>query len=151
MKNLFKITLFLLSLNLVANELEWVDQQINAIKPPRAGISQSKINLSENPFIFLDKKGKKSLKKRSVSKRKYVKKNKYVTSAASEEKAPSLSLDAIINKSALIDGKWYKVNTKVGKYLITNINKANVTLSYKQRNYSLSTRSKNRKLKFRNN
>ena len=150
MKNLFRITLFLLSLSLVANELEWVDEQIEAIKPPRAGIAKSKIDLSENPFIFLSKK----TKKKRVSKRRYVKSKKNIISKAVktvDHKAPAFSLDAIINKSALIDGNWYKVDTNIGKYLITNINKTTVTLSYKKRDYQLSTRSKIRRLKFRNN
>ena len=46
---------FFISVNLVATELEWVDQQIEAIKPPRKGI---KITVMTNTFVFLDKNKK---------------------------------------------------------------------------------------------
>jgi hypothetical protein len=61
------------------------------------------------------------------------------------------SLEAIINKSALINKKWYKINTKVGNYTLSSIKTTSVILSYKKKKLLLSTLSKTKKLKFRNN
>ena len=66
-------------------------------------------------------------------------------------KTTSFFLDAIINKSALINGKWYKLNAKVGKYTLSSVDKMSVILSYKGRQLLLSTATHNKKLKFKNN
>ncbi|MDY0117227.1 MAG: hypothetical protein RBR59_06610 [Sulfurimonadaceae bacterium] len=66
MKAYIKITILLLSSALLYaneasieqiqnNELSWVDEQVNAIKPARNGLKESAINVVKNPFIHLDK------------------------------------------------------------------------------------------------
>ncbi|MDB2562170.1 hypothetical protein N9X61_01050 [Sulfurimonas sp.] len=138
-----------------ANELQWVDEQIAAIKPPRSGITKSKINTIKSPFVFLNKQ-----KKDPISRSKKIAKNsntketsplKSTTKNTISKRTTSFSLGAIINKSALINGTWYKLNAKVGKYTLSSISSSNVILSYKKKELLLSTRSKNRKLKFKNN
>ena len=149
MKNLLMI---LLSLNLIANELQWVDEQIEAIKPPREGVSQAKVSAVEDPFIFFNKKVK---SKKTVSRaKKYIKYKKSTVSSSTKKNADIarlFSLDAIINESALINGKWYQLNAKIGKYALSNISKTTVTLSYKSNNVVLSTQSRKKNLKFKNN
>ena len=51
------LTLFILTfyIQLFANELSWVDDQVEAIKPPRSGASSQLLRAAENPFIFLKK------------------------------------------------------------------------------------------------
>ena len=56
------LLLFIASL-LCANELSWVDEQVEAIKPARPGIDNSIISAIEDPFIFLEKNGYKKTKK----------------------------------------------------------------------------------------
>ena len=146
MKNFFKlIVLLLLSLNSNSDEVKWVDEQIEAIKPPREGVSEPKIASLLDPFIFL--KEKKSETNSSVS-------------IASEVTTPSKSvvppsekkfvLDAIINKSALIDGKWYKINDKIDEYTISNINTTSVTLSKKGKQMVIATSSNKLNLQIKN-
>ncbi len=154
MKNLLTVLILLSSsVILIANELKWVDEQIEAIKPPRDGVSFAKVNAVNDPFIFLkknkdeDKTKKKTIavKSRSTSKKSSPNSNKLA------KKSTVLVLDAIINKNALINGKWYKLKDRVGKYTLNSIDRTNIILSYKRKNIFLSTDSKNKNLKFKNN
>ncbi len=142
--------ILLLSLNIFANELQWVDEQIEAIKPPRDGIRSSRINAVKTPFISLTKdEDKKDNAQKKV--------NKNPSSIALTntkkviQKSRALSLKAIINSSALINGKWYKLYDKVGKYTLTKVDRTGITLSYKKKKLILSTNTKNKNLKFKNN
>ncbi len=128
------ILLLILSYELNADELEWVDEQINAIKPPRNGISKSKIDIIRSPF---------NLKKKPVE----VILDKDMNVVAKKE--ITLSLHAIINKSAFINEKWYKLNDKIDKYTITSIERTIVLLSFKKKTLLLSIKSKNKNLKFK--
>ncbi len=152
MKTLLLITSLLLS-NLLANELTWVDEQIQAIKPPRDGVSSSKIALIQDPFIFLqtdeEAPKKKVFKKR---RRSYSSKNSMKTNSQTVSRnTMSLKLEAIINNSALINGKWYKLNEKVGIYTLSRFTRTEVILTHNKKEFPLSTRSKNNSLKFKNN
>ena len=151
MKNLFIVLLFILSLNVTANELQWVDEQIQAIKPPRVGVLASKIDATKNPFIGIKEQisTKKKQKRRTSTKKRTSSSTK--TANKITKVSHLFSLDAIINKTALINGKWYKLNSKVGKYTLNEINKTTVFLSYKGKKLLLSTQTKNKTLKFRNN
>jgi len=151
------LTLFLGSSVYAATELEWVDEQIEAIKPPRKGVNISALG---SPFIFLEKnkpetkvvkKGTRAaapVKKASVS--------KTASSALTSEKtdgAPKKSgfvLSTIINKSAMIDGNWYKVSDKISSYTVTDITKTSVTLKQGSKELVLSTVNTNPNLKFKN-
>ena len=153
MKNLFILLFFLLSISLTANELQWVDEQIQAIKPPRNAISKAKIDAVKNPFIFLHKTSKKRNPKLAGNKKSTWKKSNSSKSSTNKsvKTARSFSLDAIINKSALINGKWYKINSKIGRYTLSSVNTTSVVLSYRKKEIRLSTRSGTNKIKFRNN
>jgi len=140
------IIILLISLNLNANELSWVNEQIKAIKPPRHGISESRINRTKNPFIFFKTKEEKIPTKKTIVN---VKKTLTNTNVVSK-KSTSIILSAIINKSALVNGKWYKVNDKIGKYTLSKINKTTAILKYKRKELLLSTQTKNKNLKFKN-
>ena len=122
--------------------MQWVDEQIQAIKPPRNAISAAKINAVKNPFIFLNKEVKKTNSKVTAVKKLRTTNSKSVKSNKVSNTTRSYSLDAIINKSALINGKWYKVNNKVGKYMLSRVNTSSVILSYKKKELLLSTRRK---------
>ncbi|MBL4730733.1 MAG: hypothetical protein JKY28_05145 [Sulfurimonas sp.] len=139
----------LLHISLMANELQWVDEQIQAIKPSRNGISTAKINAIKSPFIFLNKTSEKSDK--AVKKEKTTLKASAKPTNVVKKQSKSLVLDAIINKSALINGKWYKLNEKIGKYTLSLVNTKEVILSYKKKKLLLSTAKKNKSLKFKSN
>ncbi len=144
---------------LSSNELSWVDEQVNAIKPPRKGVSNYEIAILSDPFIFLEKnrpkkeddlnaksvvKGKKAPARISSS-RTY---HKTYTKRASRSKK-GFTLDAIMNSSALINGKWYKLNDKVKNYKLVSITKTSIVLARKSKKIVLSTHSKNKNLKFK--
>ena len=142
MKYLLPILFLLFTINLYSDELQWVDKQIEAIKPPRQGIRDAKIALLKDPFVFAksssSKDGVKSVAKNSQSS-KYKPTKRYT----------KYVLKTIINKSAMINGKWYKINDKVGFYTLSDVKRTSVTLSYKSKKLVLSTASKNKNLKFK--
>jgi hypothetical protein len=147
-----------LSNSLYADELEWVDEQIQAIKPPRKGVNISTVG---DPFIFLEKNKpevkdtKKSTKSVDTSAKKTAS-LKTASSAEAGEKVVETSkksgfiLSTIINSSAMIDGNWYKVSDKISSYTITDITKTSVTLKSTDKELILSTAIKNQNLKFKN-
>jgi len=149
---IFISTLLFMTLStqvLLSNELAWVDEQIEAIKPPRKGISKNTIDILDNPFIFLEVKKKQKKAKISTSK-------KYVKKTSSKKKirkhySHKLTLEAIINSSALINGKWYKKGEKVYGYVLKEVNIKSVLLTKGKKRVILSTLSKNKNLKFKNN
>jgi hypothetical protein len=138
----------LLVSSLCATELSWVDEQIAAIKPPRKG---SQIHNIKNPFVFLEKNG--YVKKEPVLEEKTISttnaKGELVTKVVKQKPKP-LVLNAILNNSALINGRWYKKNERIRSYTISNIEKSTVILRSSDRRITLSTNVKNQTLKFKN-
>ncbi len=147
MKTLILCALFV-PFSLFANELTWVDEQIKAIQPARDGVSNKTVSYLEDPFIFFKKQNskKKIYKKSSKT---YSKKSSESITAKTYIKG--FSLDAIMNDSALINNKWYKLGQQVGTYTLKEVNRDNIILVKKgTKNIVLSTNTKNRTLKFKN-
>lgn len=107
-------------------EVAWVDEQIQAILPSRIGVSDGFINSLRDPMKF----------KKVVS----------ATTAGNMLLAPPklgnillptipkvieepLRLIAIMNKSAHINGKWYKVGQSVRNFTLSEIRNNSVLLS----------------------
>ena len=136
MKIIIKLTLIsIISINIFANNSSWVDKQIQAIKQAKPTIKNNNISNMKNLFIFLEKNGynyeiikmaKKVIKKHGAK--------------------PTLEM--IINKSALINGKWYKVNSLVNGYKVNSINETSVNISFHKKKYILSLKPKRCNLKF---
>ncbi len=127
-----------------ANELDWVKEQIKAIKPPRSGLSESKVLQIKNPFLFVVEedisKDKKTKKKTSIKKK--------VKKLISQKPKDSFKLVAIMNKSALINGKWYKEGSKIGIFKLKKVNVSSVVLSRQKKKVVLKIATKNKKLNF---
>jgi len=147
MKKLTIILLLLISTLLFGNELAWVDEQVEAIKPPRKGISAKEISKLKTPFIFL-KSPKKGKKGSSSSKR--VARNYSKSTSKSKSRTFRFVLEAVMNKSALINGKWYKEGQKVYRYTLKKVNLKTVLLVRGKKKILLSTMSKNKNLKINN-
>ncbi len=152
---LFLITLFITS-SMCATELAWVDEQVEAIKPPRKAPRISNI---ANPFIFLEKNkkikkdSKKSSRPSSIRRAQTASSShlkKVVCDTKPKSSYKGLNLDAIINSSALINGKWYKKSDKIGSYTIIDIDKTSIILKQGTKQMTLSTDSKIQNLKFKN-
>ena len=125
---------------------DWVDKQIAAIKPPRIGTSHTAINRVNNPFIYdysklkKDGKGAKSAKSTSAKRSKGYK-------APAKRGAGPLKLNAVMNKSALINGKWYTTDEKVKGYRISKIERDFVVLTSGKKEKKLYLSSANSKIK----
>ncbi|MDD5373881.1 MAG: hypothetical protein PHO62_10715 [Sulfurimonas sp.] len=150
------IALFLSTTLFAFSELEWVDQQIEAIKPPRKGVEILNI---EDPFVFLQKSRAEVKKDGTVASAPQIAApslkpvctdSKISKDDKSDAKKDNLSLSTIINSSALIDGNWYKVSDKISSYTVVDISKTTVTLKKGDKELILSTYSKTPTLKFKN-
>lgn len=128
-----------------ASELSWVDEQVKAIKPPRSGAKNWYLASVKSPFIFLGKA------KSTTTKIKTSSKTASVNKLNAAKPAKKLTLEAVINKSALIDGKWYKEGQTVYGYKLEKVNGRNVLLKKSQKSVLLTTKSELRSLKFNNN
>ena len=140
------ILLFLyLSLQLSANELKWVDEQIKAIEPPRVGLQNKNVAKLTDPFLFVKSKDK--AKKKATKATSTLYHSKHRTWRYPLRK---LHLSMTMNKSAKINGKWYKIGDTIHRYKIFDVKLSKVTLRYHKKNYLLSTESKNKNLNFKN-
>ncbi|HUH43369.1 MAG TPA: hypothetical protein VLZ29_09630 [Sulfurimonas sp.] len=140
----------LLSNNLLSSELDWVNEQIEAIKPPRKGVVVTGVS---NPFVFLKKNMPKDSKKETSSSS--TQKSSVVDTGIEKPKkevisASTFDLSAIINSSAMINGSWYKVDDVVKGYTISEITKDSVILKKDKKLIFLSTTAKKQTLKFKN-
>jgi hypothetical protein len=152
MKTILIITMtFFLSNSIYANELSWVNEQIEAIKPPRKSVKLRKIS---DPFIFLkkNKKDKEGTKKTSFTRTKktQLKSSKTALKGSPVKKFKGFDLSTIINSSAMINGSWYKKDAKIKGYTIVKVTKTFVTLKKGDKKLILSTNNKNKNLKFKN-
>ena len=144
MKTFLILSFFIFTIHISADEVTWINEQIEAIKPPRSGVSSAEINSLKDPFIFL---GKNTSKGTSAS-------NKNLATRSTGSKAGSTAkrgsryrtskafkLDVIINSSALINSKWYKLNEKINGYTVSEISRNSVLLTNKGKKILLSTKS----------
>ncbi len=147
----YSLIVLALTLTLNANELAWVDTQVEAIKPPRKGMSSANIASIKNPFIFLDKNKNKTKEKAKPDTPSLDSSKKTVDSVEKVVKvSDKLILSAIINSSALINGKWYKLNDKVYTYKLSSVDRTSVVLTEGKTKLILSTYDTKRNLKFNN-
>lgn len=142
----FKVLLF-------AGELEWVDQHVNAIKPPRKG---AEILAIKTPFIFLKKNNpKKEDKTKHISSPVLKSSVKNETqnisrpSMADKSVKSLFTLKSIINSSAMINNGWYSEGDKINDYTVLKITENSVILSKKGKKTILSTLSKKIDLKLK--
>jgi len=149
MKKLYILIFLFLSSTLFSNELAWVNEQVEAIKPARKGIIDSSTALLKDPFIFIKKKDLEKNKKNTTSKISTKSQNKVKKTA--KAKAKTFLLRAIINKSALINDKWYKLNSYVDKYKLSKVTTTSVWLTKNKTKLVLTTKSKNSTIKFNSN
>ena len=125
-------------------DLSWVDKEIEAIKPPRQGVSYRAISLLKDPFVFLHKNKKDKENKQNTP---AVVPSPVTTTTTNSvqtkvRKNGPLKLSAVINNSALINGKWYKRGDKVGKYTLVKVSLKEVVLENATKRLKLTTYTK---------
>ncbi len=121
-------------------ELAWVDEQIQAILPARIGIAESSINTLVDPI------------KHTVATRSNNPPPPFLNAPKMTLLAPPklgslpsialpiapkvveepLRLQALMNNSALINGKWYRPNSLVRDYTLAEIKSSSVLLNGKK-------------------
>ncbi|WP_345989559.1 hypothetical protein WCX18_03360 [Sulfurimonas sp. HSL1-2] len=120
----------------VQPDMQWVDQEIAAIKPPRQGVSSAALFGLQDPFraqLILNQPPQ--AKKGTTA---------YVQRYAPK---PPLTLESVINShTALIDGKWYKQNDTIYGYAIVKIERDSVLLQKKKKQITLTLKKKNPKI-----
>jgi len=151
------LTLFFSNL-LASNELSWVDEQVQAIKPARHGINRHELSKITDPFIFLKKnRGEDDEEKKTEPTQKQISNivnpQAMVThTVASFHTKPiqkrGLTLEAILNKSVMINGRWYKLHENVRGYIISDISTNSVLLTKNKKSLLLTTKTRNTKIKF---
>ncbi|MBT5934425.1 hypothetical protein [Sulfurimonas sp.] len=140
MKKTLLILTLILSTHLLCDELAWVNEQIEAIKPPRNGMKQHVVSGLKDPFIFLVKKTKNKVKvEGKVNVKSKVKKVSKV-----------ISLTMVINKKAMINGKWYRSGDLVNGYRVKTISTKSVLLVKSKKQLLLSVKTNSKKLNFKN-
>jgi hypothetical protein len=147
MKTLLMPIVLLLSFAVYANELSWVNEQVEAIKPSRLGMSSNSLATIEDPFIFL-KKNTSEDKKSSTSKT--VVSNSTIKTVQQHRQKQVLTLGLILNSSAMINQKWYQKGDKISGYKIEEIHPGSVLLSKNKKHLLLSTKSVSTNIKFKN-
>ena len=98
----------------------------------------------QDPFLFV--KSKDTVKRESKKSSKVYHSRHHKTRVSLKK----LHLSMIMNQSAKINGKWYKIGDTIYGYKIVNVELSKVTLDYHKKNYLLSTDSENKNLNFKN-
>jgi len=104
--------LFLYSSSLSHQE---ITKMVNKIKGERAGISLELLEKTPNPFAIV---------KKVVKKKEPIKIQEPIVVIPTE----IYDLTAVLNHSAFINKKWYKVGDKIGSYKVIHIGKTSATL-----------------------
>ena len=122
--------------------MSWVDQKIDEIKPARTGLNSSTLASLKSPFIVIkdpSKEPKPGSKKISTD----IKKDEPVKLDMS--KAP-LTLQIVLNSSALINGEWVKENEFIRGYKLSQIQSDYVVLERKSKKLKLFIAQKSKNL-----
>jgi hypothetical protein len=158
-KILKKLLIFLFFANIIVNaeelpdELKWVDAQIATIKAKRDTLLSAQINTIKNPFIFFKPKKEKEEKNEKKITENNIQKSTTNASMANITKKrfktksaivnAVFNLKAIMNKTALINKKWYKLGDKVGNgYVLSEVYLNYVVLTKRNKKIILTTNSK---------
>lgn len=112
-------------------ELAWVDEQIQAILPSRIGVADGFINSLNDPMKYQsgvpegDTRGMKLLAPPRLGSMPMLPGIPIVPKIVEEP----LRLQGLMNKSALINGKWYRINDTVRSYTLAEIKPSSILLS----------------------
>ncbi|MDP3120911.1 MAG: hypothetical protein Q8N01_10885 [Sulfuricurvum sp.] len=109
-------------------EVAWVDEQIQAILPSRIGVADGFINSLNDPIKYVSlalKDGNGGIKLLAPPKLGGLPSMPLVAQIVEEP----LRLQGLMNKSALINGKWYRMNDAVRSYTLAEIKPDSILLS----------------------
>lgn len=138
---LLMLTLFASLLQADTN-MSWIDQKIDEIKPARTGLSNSTLARVKSPFIVIKEEPKKSTTGKKVLSTDI---KKDVVAHKDMSKSP-LTLQIVLNSSALISGKWVKENELIRGYKLSQIQSDYVVLERKSKKIKLFIAQKSKNL-----
>ncbi|MBL0708767.1 MAG: hypothetical protein JJW00_06965 [Sulfurimonas sp.] len=140
-----------ISAHLSSEELSLVDMQVESIKTPRKGIKNEALTQLYNPFTLDNNESKiKNIEKKSTSKIATNTNTLKTNFTHSKQELPvNFVLDAIINKSALINGKWYNLDDLLYGYRLSSVEKTVIKLTRGESKVTLSTQNKKQSLRFK--
>ena len=118
-------------------DMSWVDQKIEEIKPQRNGMSNSRLASIKSPFIIVKKEVTDDGKKTKVVKASDAKKDEKNSPLKKDMSKEPLTLQMVLNSSALINGNWLKENEKTRGYTLTQIQSSYVVLERKKKKIKL--------------
>jgi len=130
-----------ISLVTTTNNTSWVDQKIEEIKPQRNGLRNSSLSGLKSPFIVIRKKVKGDDKKPKIDLSKSDAKS-LIPTKKDMSKEP-LTLQIILNSTALINGKWLKESDTFRGYKIAQIQNNYVVMERKNKKIKLFIAQKN--------
>jgi AAA15 family ATPase/GTPase len=144
--NILKTKLLILTLltNLLQADagMSWVDQKIDEIKPARVGLNTGTLARLKSPFIVIKDESKVSnASPKPIS----TDINKDTPVKPDMDKAP-LTLQIVLNSSALINGKWIKENEFIRGYKLSQIQSDYVVLERKSKKLKLFIAQKSKNL-----
>ena len=132
------------SLVTTATSSSWVDQKIQEIKPQRNGLRSSSLATLKSPFIVIREKKKDDGKKAKTVSSKTEEKS-LIPTKKDMSKEP-LTLQILLNSSALINGKWLKENDVFRGYKLAQIQNNFVVLERKNKKIKLFIAQKNKNI-----
>lgn len=140
---LLALTLFSVLLQADTN-MDWVDQKIDEIKPQRKGLPGSVLARLQSPFIYVKDETQKGTASAASKATSSGAKSKYP--AKKNMSGAPLTLQVLLNNSAMINNKWYKESALIRGYKLTQIKSEFVVLERKNKTIKLFIAQKNKKL-----
>lgn len=112
-------------------ELAWVDEQIQAILPARIGVADGYINSLNDPIKYVSPKATLGINGINLlaPPRLGGMPNLLDMPIVAKVVEEPLRLQGLMNKSALINGKWYHINDAVRSYTLAEIKPSSILLS----------------------
>jgi len=109
-------------------ELAWVDEQIRAILPARIGVADGFINSLNDPIKYISPAPKARVFSGNLLAPPRLGSMPLLPAIPKVVIEP-LRLEGLMNKSALINGKWYHINDTVRGYTLAEIKPSSILLS----------------------
>ena len=133
------------SLIRASTNTSWIDQKIEEIKPQRSGLSASTLATLKSPFIVILPKVKKTDGGTKSEVVKSTTDTKELIPTRKDMSREPLTLQIVLNSSALINGKWLKENDTFRGYTLAQIQSNHVVLERKNKKIKLfiAQKSKN--------
>jgi len=127
------------SLITTSSNTSWVDQKIEEIKPKRHGLSNAALATLKSPFIIVRPKPKEGegTKKAKTTVAKTTSDKRSLVPLRKDMSKEPLTLQIVLNSSALINGKWLKENDSFRGYKLAQIQSNHVVLERKNKKIKL--------------